>query len=209
MGAIIVSVDVQDEIIEPWGKMYNPNRTSWMFLQKVLFPYCRAHGILIRDLVSDYREPRPADPFHACDPTGQGFRSSIPQDILHPRKWVKSQNLCVFTRVDAGRVEEIDTDPYEPHIDTQGFERWARRVMGVPRGNVIVLIGYTLECCVLATALWLNHIGYSVRILEEGTDTNTGTAESKAAIFRYVLGENGWAEPISWGELQLLLEEQP
>jgi hypothetical protein len=204
---IMVAVDIQDEITQPSGKMYNPARKSWKFLREVLFPFCLAHNTLIRDLVSDYRLPRTGDEFHACDPASKGFRSSIHPSILHPRKWVKSMNLCVWTRLNAG-MEEMDTSPFEPHPDVIGFERWAHRVLGKPGENTIVLIGYTLECCVLATAMWLSHMGYVVRILEEGVDTNSGTLESKAAIFQYVLGENGWAEPISWEELQPILDEQ-
>ena len=205
MSVVIVAVDIQDEVTQPSGKMYNPARESWKFLREIFFPYCLSLGILIRDLVSDYRLPRSGDEFHACDPSSKGFRSSIHPAILHPRKWVKSKNLCVWTRVDAGRIEEVDTDPYEPHADVVGFERWAHRVLGKPGENVVVLIGYTLECCVLATAMWLSHMGYSVKILEEGVDTNSGTPESKKAVFDFVLGENGWAEPIQWKDLQNLL----
>ena len=65
----------------------------------------------------------------------------------------------------------------------------------------IVLFGLTVDCCVLCTAQELNFRGYNVYILEEATDTYSGSLEEKEIVLNNPPLTN-WAEKISWEEVK-------
>jgi nicotinamidase-related amidase len=52
---------------------------------------------------------------------------------------------------------------------------------------MVVLIGLTLDCCVLCTAQEFLFRGYDVRVLKEGVDTYGGTAEEKEILLGSVV----------------------
>lgn len=69
----------------------------------------------------------------------------------------------------------------------------------------VMLIGLTVDCCVLCTAQELSFRGYTVKILEEATDSYSGDFQEKMDILDNKPLKN-WAERISWEELKLMLE---
>ena len=77
-----------------------------------------------------------------------------------------------------------------------------KRSIGKPEDtDEIVLIGLTIDCCVLSLAQELNWHGYNVRILEEATDAYSGNLQEKKQILNNFPLKN-WAEPISWKQFK-------
>jgi nicotinamidase-related amidase len=66
--------------------------------------------------------------------------------------------------------------------------------------EAVVLIGLTLDCCVLCTAQELSFRGYKVKFLVEAVDTYCGSQEEKQAILKVPLAN--WGQPISWEQLR-------
>jgi nicotinamidase-related amidase len=73
-------------------------------------------------------------------------------------------------------------------------------VEDVEEAGEIVLIGLTLDCCVLCTAQELCFRGYRVRFLTEAVDTYSGSQEEKLAILKTPLAN--WGRPISWEQFR-------
>ena len=64
----------------------------------------------------------------------------------------------------------------------------------------IILIGLTLDCCVLCTSQELSFRGYKVRFLVEAVDTYSGSLKEKQAMLE--TPHANWGQPISWNELR-------
>lgn len=80
---------------------------------------------------------------------------------------------------------------------------WIKQNIGTPEDTEIILIGLTLDCCVLATAQEFDYRGFKVKILKEGTDTYSGTLEEKEMLCKTPI--YNWAGIINWNETKSLL----
>ena len=84
-----------------------------------------------------------------------------------------------------------------PYPDPAVFAEWVNAIVGSVGGiEEIVLIGLTLDCCVLCAAQELSFRGYRVRFLVEAEDTYTGSVEDRRAILNIPLAN--WGHPIPW-----------
>ncbi len=93
------------------------------------------------------------------------------------------------------------TPPGEPYQDPMGFTNWLVTVVGLPQENhIIVLIGLTLDCCVLCTAQELFFRGYQVRFLVEAVDSYNGSSEEKQSLFNTPLAN--WGKAVSWQNIR-------
>ncbi len=189
----IVTVDFQKDFSAENGLCYVP-RPCTEFIKNVLIPYVRKNDIKIKEIISDYRLPRPGDEFECCVPGTDGYISEIPDDVKDPNVWVKSMNSPIWIRENRGLPGKPAGIPYP---DPVAFSDWTKVALGAPEDNdAIVLIGLTLDCCILCTAQELRFRGYHVRFLVEGVDTYEGSQEEKQEILKVPL--SNWGEPISW-----------
>jgi nicotinamidase-related amidase len=197
----ILSVDFQKDFSSPQGIAYRL-RPCVDFIKHELITYIREKDLKIAEIVSDYRLPRPGDEFECCVPGTAGYESEIPRDVKQQPVWVKCMNSPVWTRENAGRAGAVHGLPYP---DTGGFQKWLHQTIGKP-GDVsaVVLIGLTLDCCVLCTAQELSYRAYPVRFLVEGVDTYHGLQAEKSRLLD--IPASNWGQPISWSEFKELVE---
>ena len=106
----IVSVDFQKDFSAEGGMAYRP-RPCADFIKDVLIPEVRMTGLRIAEIVSDYRLPRLGDEFECCVPGTTGYESEIPEDVKHPRVWVKCMNSPGWVRENGGWSREMDCPP--------------------------------------------------------------------------------------------------
>ena len=193
-----IAVDLQYDFTRPDGAGYSP-RPCVDFIKSTLLPALRERGITVREIISDYRQPRPGDPRVLCIPGEWGYTSEIPIEAKAPDVWIKSMNSPSWTREGAGIPE---MDPGSPRPDPEGLSRWLMENIGSPRQTEAVLFGLTLDRCILCTAQELTFRGYKVHILMEGTDTRSGDREEK----EYLLNNPPiiyWATAIDWNSLKI------
>lgn len=188
-----VCVDFQKDFCISTGRWYQP-RASHEFITNVIVPYLKAHKLTLAEIVSDYRLPRPSEKEAYCVPGEEGFLSEIPMNVKDSRVWIKAMNSPDWVRDSIG----------EPYQDGAAFTSWLKNVVGDPEKTIVILIGLTLDCCVLCTAQQLYFRGYEVKILIEGVDTYSGAIVERdqtinSSTFRM------WATPISWKEVKALM----
>jgi len=197
---ILISVDLQRDFTRPEGAEYAP-RECVPFIIDYMVPYLRSKGVYVREIVSDYRQPRQGDDRDICRPGEVGFLSEIDSAIVKGRRWIKSQNSPVWTREGAGDPED---PPGLPYPNPAGFDAWLRDWVGGPDEVTVYLFGLTLDRCLLATAQELRFRGYDVIIIEEATDTSSGSHAEKMAILRNPPLTH-WAGSIKWSQLKKVL----
>jgi nicotinamidase-related amidase len=193
----MISVDFQKDFSAEGGPCYRV-RPCTDFIKDVLVPHLRQRDSRVAEIVSDYRLPRPGDEFECCVPGTVGYESEIPDDVKHPRVWVKCMNSPVWVRENGGIAGKPAGLPYP---DPAAFAAWLSATVGsVEETREIVLIGLTLDCCVLCTAQELSFRGYRVKFLVEAVDTYSGSSEEKGALLKVPLAN--WGQPISWEQLR-------
>jgi len=193
----IVSIDFQKDFSAEGGVCYKP-RPSVSFIKNTLAPFLNSKGIKIAEIISDYRQPRPGDRGNCCHPGEWGYESEIPKDIKDKKIWIKCMNSPIWVRKNGGVSSKKPGLPYQ---DPKRFEKWLNSVVGKPEKTKIVLIGLTLDCCVLCTAQELNFRGYDVRILAEATDPYSGDQKEKESLLKDSPIIN-WADTITFEELK-------
>jgi len=192
----IISVDFQDDFAAEGGKWYLP-RPAVNFLRSSLIPSIRTTGYKIAEIISDYRLPRPNETEAYCVPGQKGYHSQIPEDIKHPKRWIKAMNSPAWTRENAG-IPDKEAGP--PYVAAEAFSDWLSHTIGpAETGLEVALIGLTLDCCVLSTAQELYYRGYRAFFVVEAVDTYNGTKEEKDFLFRTPLSM--WGQPIHWDNL--------
>jgi nicotinamidase-related amidase len=201
MKTSIVSVDFQNDFAMPTGLHYRPR--ACVDFKETLRPYLGSRHMRAAEIISDYRHPRPVLPpsvAACCQPGEWGYESALPADVKDPRRWIKCLNSPVWVRENIG---DATRPPGAPYPDPAAFTRWARVVAGEPDQATVVLIGLTLDYCVLCTAQEFRFRGYDIRVLMEGVDTYEGTAEEKDTLLASVV--QNWAKAITFDELKHLL----
>jgi nicotinamidase-related amidase len=202
MAIKIISVDLQKEFSSFGGKHYRPH-SNVGFIRDTLVPYLRQNDLKIAEIISDYRKPRLGHKDDSCRPGERGYESELPSDIKLTPVWVKCMNSPIWTRKNIGNPYKKPGLPYQ---DPKSFGNWLHKVIGMPKIlDKIVLVGLTLDCCVLCTAQELNFRGYAVNILAEGVDVYSGNAKEK----KMILNSHPllyWAKPISWHALKGMLK---
>ncbi|MEN8198632.1 MAG: hypothetical protein ABFR63_01035 [Thermodesulfobacteriota bacterium] len=192
----IISVDFQKDFTAPWGACHR-ERPCVAFIKEKLLPHCREKGITIGEIISDYRQPRPGTPVIHCEPGSPGYQSEIPGELKHPQGWIKSMHSPVWVRENGGLAGKT---PGPPYPDPTGLGHWLTDLMGPPeKSSPLVIIGLTLDCCVLCTAQELFFRGYRVEFLVEGVDCYSGSQEEKKSLLHSPLAN--WGTPVSWREL--------
>ena len=193
----LISIDFQKDFCAKNGRWYQP-RLAHAFIREELVPTLRQTGRKIAEIISDYRLPRPSEKEAYCIPGEEGYVSEISEDVKSKNVWIKCMNSPVWVRDNIGIA---DCEPGQPYSDPNAFTAWLEAELGSPKeiGDVI-LVGLTLDCCVLCTAQELYYRGYSVRYLMEGVDTFWGTQEEKDAVFKTPL--TMWGQPISWDTIK-------
>lgn len=194
----IISVDFQKEFSAKGGKHYNPH-SNVDFIKNVLVLFLRKKNIKIAEIISDYRFPRPGGNDDCCNPGKEGYKSEIPQDVKLRDIWVKRANSPIWISKNRG---DSNKKPGVPFQDTEAFTKWLNANVGkVKDVDEIVLIGLTIDCCVLSTAQELRWRGYKVKILKEGVDVYSGKPKEKEMILNNLPLLN-WAKVISWKDLK-------
>lgn len=194
----IISIDFQKDFTSKGGACYKP-RKSVKFVKEVLVPFIVNKNIQIAEIISDYRQPRPGDQGDLCHPDKKGYESEIPEQAKIRSKWVKCMNSPLWIRKNIGLANKSPGLPYE---DPKAFNKWLEKTVGKPNEvDEIVLIGLTVDCCVLCTAQELTWRGYTVSILAEAVDTYSGNPKEKEKILHSPPLTN-WAKPISYSALR-------
>ncbi len=192
----IIAVDFQKDFTASDGACYRV-RPCVNFILETLVPHCRKYGLRIAEIISDYRPPRPGTHFAHCVPGTTGYESALPADVKYSPAWIKCMHSPVWVRKNGGRAGVV---PGLPYPDPGGFNQWLLDRIGPPQNeSPVILIGLTLDCCILCTAQELEFRGYQVRFLVEGVDTFAGCPKQKLNLFETPLAF--WGQPIPWLEL--------
>ncbi|MFC1746413.1 hypothetical protein ACFL35_20640 [Candidatus Riflebacteria bacterium] len=193
----IICVDFQKDYTSEVGLCYHP-RPCINFIKKILVPFLNYSGIKIAEIISDYRHPRPGEPFERCIPGEEGYESEIPASVKRLPVWIKCMNSPLWVRDNAGEQEKQPGFPYQaPEV----FTKWLEDSVGAPYAvDELILIGLTLDCCILCVAQELCFRGYAVRYLVEAVDCYTGDAQEKQNLLKSPLAN--WGKAIGWEELQ-------
>jgi len=205
-----IVIDYQNDFCTKGGKWFK-ERPCQTFIEKTLIPFFRINKLKFSEIISDYRLPRPNETIDYCVPETWGYQSAIPSDIKKQNVWIKAMNSPEWVRENIGDPNGI---PGLPYPDSIAFSQWLEKTIGKPnQDDQIVLIGLTLDCCVLCTAQQLYFRGYNVKILKEATDVyDVETAKTyikdgddyKDFLFQTTHGM--WSKAISWDDLSLELQ---
>ncbi|OGG36708.1 hypothetical protein A2110_00010 [Candidatus Jorgensenbacteria bacterium GWA1_54_12] len=193
----IVSVDFQKDFTAEGGRCYRP-RPAVGFIKNTLVPFLEKHNLKIAEIVSDYRQPRPSDPVDLCRPGEWGYESEIPDSVKDKDIWIKCMNSPIWVRDNIG---DPTKKPGLPYQDPKRFSEWIEREIGKQSDTEVLLIGLTLDCCVLCTAQEFCFRGYKVKILKEAVDAFSGNEYEKEALCKTPLGN--WADAVSWENLSI------
>lgn len=165
------------------GKLYSP-KPCLLFLRSTLFPYLESSCMQISEIVSDYRQPRPAYTKGCCEHGQWGHDSIVPAGRTGSRL-VKSMNSPVWTRENIG---DADGEPGPPYPDPERLTAWLRTALGEPGDVVPVVFGLTADCCVLCVAQELSWRGYQTLVLREGVDCPSGKPDDQNTVFATTVG---------------------
>lgn len=208
----IIVIDYQNDFCTKGGKWFK-ERPCQTFIEKTLVPFLRKNDIKISEIISDYRLPRPNETIGYCVPETWGYQSAIPPDIKKKNVWIKAMNSPEWVRDNIGNANGI---PGLPYPDSKAFSHWLEETIGKPnQDDQIILMGLTLDCCVLCTAQQLYFRGYNVKILKEATDVYDVEA-AKANIkngndykdFLFNTTHGMWSKAISWDILSQELKPE-
>lgn len=73
--------------------------------------------------------------------------------------------------------------------------------IGLPEfDKEVILFGLTVDCCILCLAQELSFRGYKTKVLEEATDTYSGSRDEKKIILTKPPLTN-WATVLNWTEI--------
>jgi nicotinamidase-related amidase len=193
----IISVDFQKEFSAEGGRCYIP-RPCIPFIKDVLVPFLRERGFKIAEIISDYRLPHRGSGFHACIPGTPGYRSEIPVDVKHENVWIKALASPGWIRKHSG---DPSREPGLPYPDPHAFSEWLMGTVGLPsEDSEIILIGLTIDCCVLSVLEELRYRGYQASVLNEGVDTYSGDAEEKEFLMKKVVPY--WGKSVNWEQIK-------
>lgn len=196
----IISVDFQKDFTAKDGFAYKP-RASVDFIKNILIPFLKQNNIKIAEIISDYREILLSNRGFFCQPGTIGYESEISDEAKLKNVLIKCQHSPVWTRENIGIA---DKNPGKPYPDPEKFGKWLKSAVGEPQENsFIILIGLTVNCCVLSLAQELFFRGYAVKILEEATDDYLGSLENKKNALG-LIGANHWAETINYDDFKKL-----
>ncbi|MCK6462204.1 MAG: isochorismatase family protein [Candidatus Pacebacteria bacterium] len=195
----IVSTDFQKDFTSEGGRCYR-QRPSVNFVKNTLVPFLENRNLKVAEIISDYRQPRPGDRGDCCRPGEWGYESEIPEAVKDKNIWIKCMNSPIWIRDNIG---DQSKRPGLPHQDPEKFSAWIEQEIGKMDDTGILLIGLTLDCCVLCAAQEFNFRGYEVKILKEAVDVYTGSLEEKETICKTPVGN--WADVITWEEAKRLL----
>lgn len=195
----IIAVDFQNDFATKRGKYYSL-KPSVEFLKKAFFPFLQKNNIKISEIISDYRPSRPGDRGDCCHPGEWGYQSIIPRKFVESA-WVKCMNSPIWIRENIGQK---DKKPGLPYQDPKRFIQWLKSNIGKSGEVKPVLIGLTIDCCVLSTLQELSWQGYYPLVLREGVDHSSGKIADREQMFKSPIPN--WGEVIDWNELQKLLK---
>lgn len=195
----VVSIDFQKDFSAKGGRYYKPY-LSVHFVKNRLIPYLKKKNLKIAEIISDYRQSRLSDRGDCCRPGEWGYESEIPDSVKDKDIWIKCMNSPIWVRDNLGDPTKKLGLPYQ---DPKKFGEWIEREIGKPDETEIMLIGLTLDCCVLCAAQEFNFRGYKVKILKEAVDAYSGSEDEKETFCKTPVGN--WADTIIWDEAQRLL----
>ena len=195
----IIAVDFQNDFGTEGGRYFTP-KPSVEFLQQKLMPFFKENHLKINEIISDYRPPRPGDRGDCCHPGEWGYQSIIPSEFVKST-WIKCMNSPIWVRENIGRKKQKPGLPYQ---DPEGFVDWLEKNIGKPNEIKPVLIGLTIDCCVLSTLQELSWQGYYPMVLREGVDHASGKITDRDQTLSNPVPN--WGEVINWDKLQKLLK---
>lgn len=187
-----VCVDLQNDFATKGGNFYT-YKPSVMFLNKTLFPYLRKKKLKVNEIISDYRQPRPADGGDGCHPGEWGYKSLIPDD-LRKSQWIKCMNSPIWIRKNIGKKEK---KPGLPYPDSKKFGKWLDKNIGNPGKVTPVIFGLTIDCCVLSTIQEFRWRGYKPIVIREAVDHSSGKVADKNAVLEKT-AIRWWAKVVYW-----------
>lgn len=205
-----LAVDYQKEFCNPIGRFYK-ERPCHSFIEKSLIPFLYQHPeAKVAEIISDYRLPRPSETVAYCIPGTEGYQSAIPVEVKLDNVWIKAMNSPDWVRENGGSSLETA----EPYHDLDAFKHWLYETIGKPNSHLqVVVLGLTLDCCVLCTLQQLYFLGYQALFLWEGVDVYDPSAikkfikpeiNYKEALLATTHGM--FAKSIRWADLKPRLE---
>lgn len=194
-----IAVDIQNDFASEGGLFYT-SKPSVKFLKETLFPFLKEKGMKINNIISDYRAFRPGYKKEACVPGTWGYETLVPKELTKITR-IKSMNSPLWVRENIGEARKKAGPPYQ---DPKGFNDWLDKNVGNPEEVIPILIGLTIDCCVLSTAQEVSWRGYKSLILKEGVDHATGKIEDRDKVLDSTAFN--WGKAVSWEELKTKLQ---
>jgi len=202
MNIKFLSVDLQHDFTAKGGS-HHKLRPSVDFVKKTLLPYLDKKDIKVSEIISDYRNEYNKRSDDTCVPGTWGYESEIPDKLKNKSVWVKCQNSPIWVNKNIGNAKK---EPGKPYQDSKAFTEWLDKNIGKAEDvDFVVLFGLTLDCCVFCTSQELRFRGYTIKILEEATDSYSGTKKEKEMILNNYPLKN-WAQGIKFMELKKLIK---
>jgi hypothetical protein len=106
-------------------------------------------------------------------------------------------NSPIWIRDGIGNKDKIPGLPYQ---DPKTFEIWIKENIGTPSETIPVLIGLTIDCCILSIAQELNWHGYYPLVLREGVDHASGKIEDRDRLINDPVAN--WADVVNFDDLK-------
>ncbi len=191
-----IAIDIQNDFATEGGKFYT-FKPSIGFLKEKLFPFLKEKNVKINEIVSDYRQPRPGDYGEGCAPGTWGYESLVP-DELRKSLWIKCMNSPIWIRENIGDKDKV---PGVPYPDSGAFTKWLDENVGSREETIPVLLGLTIDCCVLSAAQEFRWRGYKPIVIKEAVDHSTGKEEDKEAVLEKT-AMVWWAKSMNWEEFK-------
>lgn len=191
-----ILVDLQNDFATKGGKFYS-YKPSVSFLHETIFPFLKANKLKVNEIISDYRQPRPGDRGDCCHPGTWGYESLLPAE-LRKSLWVKCMNSPLWIREYIGKADKVAGLPYQ---DTKAFGLWLEQNIGDPKDTVPVLMGLTIDCCVLSSLQELSWRGYSPTVIREAVDHATGEIVDRDKVLETPV--SNWADVLNWNDFML------
>ena len=191
-----LAVDLQNDFTSEGGPHFK-DRPSIAFLRSTFFPFLQEKEVMVSEIISDYRQPRPGDRDESCIPGTWGYESVVPTELVKQPQWVKCMNSPLWKRDGIGDPAAAPGLPYQ---DTEAFGMWLKEHIGEPGESTPLLFGLTIDCCVLSTVRELAWRGYRPAVLYEGVDHYSGSREDKDAVI--TTAARNWATIVPWADIE-------
>jgi len=186
-----VAIDLQNDFISKGGIWYQ-NYPCVDFIKNDLIPYFSKTNHELSQIISDYELPRMNGSCSYCIPNTWGYNSIVPKQIIKGETWIKATRSPNWVRNKNG---------LHPIIRPDLFTKWLVDNIGDPNSKEpVILMGVSLDCCVLCVAQEMYFRGYNINFLYEGVDFSFQKSIIKDNFIHEFVSV--WGKVVYWQEIK-------